>query len=70
MAAHAKTQRILPEHVFNDLTRFIHEKYQKPLPNSLLVAQAFILEHQDFGKEYGLSAINKVIEDGIKQGLF
>lgn len=70
MASHAKTQRILPENVFNDLTRFIHEKYQKQYPNSLLIAQAFILEYQDYGKEYGLPVINKAIEDGIKQGLF
>jgi hypothetical protein len=70
MASHAKTQRILPKHVFNDLIRFIHEKYQGQLPNSLIVAQAFILEHQDYGSEYGLPAIYKAIEDGIKQGIF
>ena len=70
MASYATTQIILPEHVLNDLIRFIYEKYQKPLPNSLLIAQAFILQHQDHGKEYGLPGINYAIEDGVKQGLF
>jgi hypothetical protein len=70
MALYATTQIILPEHVLNDLIRFIYEIYQKPLPNSLLVAQSFILKHQDHGKEYGLPAINYAIEDGMKQGLF
>jgi hypothetical protein len=40
------------------------------LPNSLLIAQAFILKYQNHGKKCGLSAINKAIEDGIKRGLF
>jgi hypothetical protein len=70
MASNATAQIRLPEHVFNDLTRFISEKYQKQLPNSLLIAQAFILEHQNHGKEFGLPAINKAIEDGINQNLF
>jgi hypothetical protein len=70
MASHATTKKILPEHVFNDLIRFINEKYQWQLPNSLLIAQAFILKYPDYGKEFGLPVINKAIEDGIKQGLF
>jgi hypothetical protein len=70
MASYATTQITLQEHVFNDLIRFIHEKYQGHLPHSLLIAQAFILEHQDYGKEFGLCAINYAIEEGIKQGLF
>jgi hypothetical protein len=70
MASYATTQIILPEHVLNDLIRFINEKYQRQLPHSLLIAQAFILKHQDHGKEYGLPAINCAIEDGIKRGLF
>ena len=45
MASYARTQRILPEHVFNELIRFVHEKYQTQLPNSLRIAQEFILEH-------------------------
>jgi hypothetical protein len=70
MASHAMNQGKLPKHAFNDLIRFIHEKYQGQLPNSLIVAQAFILEYRDYGREYGLPAINKAIEDGINQGLF
>jgi hypothetical protein len=70
MASYATNQMILPEHILNDLIRFISCKYQNPLANSLLVAQAFILKHPVYGREYGLPAINKTIEDGIKQGLF
>jgi len=70
MASYASTQMILPEHVLEDLIRLIYEKYQKPLPNSLLIAQAFILKHQHYGREYGLPVINKAIEDGIIQNLF
>jgi hypothetical protein len=70
MASYATTEKILPEHIFNDLLRFISCKYQKPLPNSLLIAQAFILQYPEYGKEFGLPAINKAIEDGIKQDLF
>jgi hypothetical protein len=60
----------IPEPVFNDLGSFISKNYQNYLPNSLLIAQAFILKHQDYGREFGLSAINCAIEDGIKHGLF
>jgi hypothetical protein len=70
MASYATTQKALPEHVFNDIIRFISCKYLKPLPNSLLIAQAFILKYPAYGKEYGLPVINKAIEEGIKQGLF
>jgi hypothetical protein len=70
MASYATTQMILPEHVLNDLIRFIDGKYQRQLPHSLLIAQAFILKYTVYGREYGLPAINKAIEDGIKQGLF
>jgi hypothetical protein len=54
----------------NDITTFISQTYSENLPNSLLVAQLFILKYPDYGKEFGLSAINKMIEDGIKRGLF
>jgi hypothetical protein len=64
------TQIILPQHVFNDLIRFISERYSNNLPNSLLVAQAFILKYPKYGKEFGLSTINYAIEDGIKQCVF
>jgi hypothetical protein len=70
MSSHDTIKKILPEHVYNDLIRFITCKFQKPLPNSLLIAQAFILQYPDYGNEYGLPVINYVIEEGIKQGLF
>jgi hypothetical protein len=70
MASNATTQIRLPEHVFDDLTRFISYNYPQNLPNSLLIAQAFILRYPVYGKEYGLPVINKAIEDGIKQDLF
>jgi hypothetical protein len=70
MVSNATTHKILPEHVFNDIIRFISCKYQEPLPNSILIAQAFILSYPDYGKDFGLSVINKAIEDVIKQGLF
>jgi hypothetical protein len=70
MVSYSTNQIILPEHVFNDLNRFICKRYQKSLPNSLLIAQAFLLKYPDYGKKYGLSAINYAIEDGIKRELF
>ena len=60
----------IPRHVFDDLIRFISETYPMDLPNSLLIAQAFILKFPDHGKIFGLSAINYAIEEGIKRGLF
>jgi hypothetical protein len=66
---YARTQIILPENVFNDLTSFISHNYPPNLPNSLLIAQAFILKYPKYGREFGLTAINYAIEDGIKRGL-
>ena len=60
----------VPERVINDLARFIYVTYPKNLPNSLLIAQAFILRFPKYGREFGLSSMNYVIEDGIKKGLF
>ena len=60
----------VPQYVIDDLSRFIFENYQKDLPNSLLIAQAFCLKYPEYGKEFGLSVINYAIEEGIKQGLF
>ena len=60
----------VPKHVIDDLIRFIAEQYPHNLPNSLLIAQAFILKYPDHGKKYGLPAINYAIKDRIKQGLF
>jgi hypothetical protein len=53
----------IPEHVIIDLTRFISATYQHDLPNSLLIAQAFILKYPDHGRKYGLPIINRTIED-------
>jgi hypothetical protein len=66
----SQDQYILPDDVFDELIRFISNKYPNDLPNSLLIAQEVIIKYPEYGKEYGLSAINKAIEGGIKQGLF
>jgi hypothetical protein len=63
-------QKILPKNVIDDLVSFISKNYPNSLPNSLLIAQSFILEHQDYGKEFGLTVINQAIEERIKKGLF
>lgn len=60
----------VPEHVIDDLNRFISVTYRDDLPNSLLIAQAFIIKHPDHGRTYGLPIINKAVEDGINEGLF
>jgi hypothetical protein len=60
----------IPKSVFDDLIRYISATYVNDLPNSLLIAQAFILKYPDHGREFGLSVINYAIEDGIKEGLF
>ena len=64
------SQLKVPDNVLNDLKGFIVENYSNYMPNSLLIAQKFILRHQDYGREFGLSAINHAIEDGIKEGCF
>ena len=61
---------ILPERVSDDLRRFISKNYPNYLPNSLLIAQDFILKYQDYGREFGLPVINYAIENGIEHGLF
>ena len=66
----AMPQLKFPEHVMNDLTSFISTMYSSNLPNSLLIAQAFILRYPNHGRKYGLSAINFAVEDVIKQGIF
>jgi hypothetical protein len=58
------------EQLLDDLISFIFKKYTGNLPNSLLIAQEFMLKHQDYGKKLGLPAINKAIEEGIEKGLF
>jgi hypothetical protein len=44
--------------------------YLKDLPNSLIIAQAFLIKYPEYGREFGLAAINDAIEDGIKRGIF
>lgn len=56
--------------VIADLARFISERYIGNLPNSLLIAQAFILKYPEYGKKYGLFEINKIIEVGINERFF
>jgi len=63
-------QLIIPEHVIDDLNRFISVIYRHNLPNSLLIAQSSILKYPDYGRTYGLPIINRIVEDGIKEGLF
>jgi hypothetical protein len=58
------------DYLMDDLSGFITKQYTLELPNSLLIAQAFILRYPEYGKAYGLPIINGAIEDGIKQGLF
>jgi hypothetical protein len=60
----------LPDEVFNDLNNFIAKYYDNKVPNTLLVAQKFILEYPEYGKKFGLSEINKAIEHGLEKGLF
>lgn len=59
----------IPQNVYDDLSTFISKTYSGNLPNSLLIAQAFILTYPEYGREYGLAAINKVIEAGMKEGI-
>ena len=65
MVSCANAWIILPKYVLDDLIRFINDEYQRQLPHSLLIAQAFILKHQDYGREYGLPAINHAVEERI-----
>lgn len=64
------TQKTIPQELFYDLSMFISQNYSDSMPNSLLIAQAFILNFQDYGREFGLAAINKAVEEGIEKGLF
>ena len=58
------------DYFMDDLSGFITKRYTLELPNLLLIAQAFILRYPLYGREYGLSAINQAVEEGLKQGLF
>lgn len=59
-----------PNNLNDDLISFIFANYSKNLPNSLLIAQAFILKYPQYGKEYGLPTINRAIEDCINADLY
>jgi hypothetical protein len=64
------SQKILPQHVFDEVIRFISGTYFFYLPNSLLIAQAFILKYPAYGREYGLSTINKAVEYAMSNDYF
>lgn len=59
-------QITLPECVYDDLNRFISTCYSKNLPHPLLIAQAFCLRFQEYGKKYSLSTITDNVEYIIK----
>jgi hypothetical protein len=52
----------VPEQVLVEISRYISKNYEKGLPNSLLIAQAFMLKYPEYGKKYGLSEINVAVE--------
>jgi hypothetical protein len=58
-------QVILPECVNNDLKKFISTYYSKQLTHPLLIAQAFCLKFQEYGKQYNLLIIVNAIENII-----
>jgi hypothetical protein len=70
MLCHVMAEPIIPDYDLDDISNFISNNYPSGLPNSLLIAQAFILKYTDYGKEFGLPVINKVIESRIEQGFF
>ena len=52
----------LPEHVLDDLNRFIQGIYSEEPLNSLIIAQAFCIKHPEYGREFGLNVINDGVE--------
>jgi hypothetical protein len=56
-----------PDQMMDDLREFIDKNYREDLPNSLLIAEAFMLRYPEYGKKYGLSQINETVEYLIKQ---
>lgn len=64
----AMTQLILPEYAYNDLRKFIYTNYAEHLPHPLLIAQAFCLRFEEYGKKYDLSTITDAVEAIIKNG--
>lgn len=55
-------QVTLPECVYNDLRVFISTYYSKNLPHPLLIAQAFCLKYNKYGKKFSLSIIADTVE--------
>lgn len=64
------SQVILPQYVLDELNKFINEKYTNKLPYSIIIARDFCLKYRSYEKEFGISAINDVIEDGKMHCLF
>ncbi len=60
------TQLTLPECVYNDLKKYISANYSMQLPHPLLIAQAFCLRFEDYGKKYDLFTITNAVEDILK----
>ena len=56
------SQLIFPKCVLDDIKMFVSEYYQTPLPHSLLIAQAFCLEFNEYGNDFGVSAITDAVE--------
>jgi hypothetical protein len=52
----------VPEQVLVEISRYISVNYEKGLPNSLLIAQAFMLNNQEYGRRYGLPKLNEAVE--------
>jgi hypothetical protein len=62
-------QESKPSQVLDDLSKFISTYYRKHLPHPLLIAQAFCLQFQEYGKTYSLSAITDAIEQLVKNNI-
>lgn len=52
----------VPDQFLVELRKHIAKNYEKGLPNSLLIAQAFMLKYPEYGIKYGLSEINAAVE--------
>jgi hypothetical protein len=55
-------QKKIARTMLNDLEKFIHENYTGDLPNSLLIAQTFMLKFSDYGNDVDLSAILDAVD--------
>jgi len=61
-----RSQLPVPKYVLDDLSKFI-ENYHGILPHSILIAQSFCLRFNEYGKEYGVSAISDTVEYVLTQ---